>query len=56
LAAAKTEITSSASVGPEVDEFELAKLEKQAGKIVAVPFVAESPCAMEVQAEVTLFN
>lgn len=39
--------TSSASVGSEVDEFHLAKLEKQAGKIVSVPFVAASPVAME---------
>ncbi|MEP7704733.1 flavin reductase family protein [Paraglaciecola sp. 25GB23A] len=39
--------TSSASVGSDVDEFDLAKLEKQAGKVVSVPFVAASPVAME---------
>tara|TARA_R110000868_G_scaffold86799_6_gene243316 strand:+ start:1194 stop:1823 length:630 start_codon:yes stop_codon:yes gene_type:complete len=38
---------SSATVGAEVDEFELAKLEKQTAKVVKVPFVAQSPVAME---------
>ena len=39
--------TSSAMVGPEVDEFELAGLHKEHGNVVKVPFVAESPVAME---------
>ena len=40
---------SSAMVAHEVDEFELAGLAKQAGKIINVPFVAQSPVAMECQ-------
>ncbi|MDP5133882.1 MAG: flavin reductase family protein [Paraglaciecola sp.] len=39
--------TTSASVGADVDEFELANLIKQQGKRVDVPFVAQSPVAME---------
>ena len=38
---------SSAAVASDVDEFELAKLQKQQGKLVRVPFVAQSPVAME---------
>lgn len=38
---------SSAAVASDVDEFELAKLQKQQGKLVKVPFVAQSPVAME---------
>lgn len=39
--------TSAAQVGPDVDEFELAGLEKAACKNIAVPRVAASPIAME---------
>lgn len=38
---------TSQSVAAAVDEFELAALGKQTGKIVSVPFVAQSPVAME---------
>jgi flavin reductase (DIM6/NTAB) family NADH-FMN oxidoreductase RutF len=38
---------SSAAVSSEVDEFELAKLQKQTSKVVSVPYVAQSPVAME---------
>ncbi len=38
---------SSAMVSADVDEYELAKLEKRNGKIVSVPFVAASPVSME---------
>lgn len=38
---------SSASVAPEVDEFELANLTKRPSTLVAVPHVAASPASME---------
>jgi flavin reductase (DIM6/NTAB) family NADH-FMN oxidoreductase RutF len=38
---------TSAPVGPDVDEFELAGLTKAPGRNVAVPHVAESPAALE---------
>lgn len=38
---------SSAQVGPQVDEFELAGVEKQASSLVKVPRVAGTPVALE---------
>jgi flavin reductase (DIM6/NTAB) family NADH-FMN oxidoreductase RutF len=38
---------TSAPVGPDVDEFELAGLTKAPGRNVGVPHVAESPAALE---------
>lgn len=41
---------SSAEVGPEVDEFDLAGLDARAGARVAAPAVAQSPVALECKA------
>lgn len=38
---------TSAAVSAQTDEFELAGLQKQAAKVIKVPFVAASPVAME---------
>jgi flavin reductase (DIM6/NTAB) family NADH-FMN oxidoreductase RutF len=38
---------SSAEVGPEVDEFELAGLTPVPGSVVSAPWVAEAPAALE---------